>query len=120
MTDIRDIRNEVSTYCAGYNFDIDGIMDEITRDRDGITGIDDIDDFDGILQRHAIPEDKALDLDGNVIDFEAACNVMDCDLREEISMELAPCSNQTFLVAYAEAHERKFGEEFAPYTGVAW
>jgi hypothetical protein len=35
---------------------------------------------------------------------------MDDDLREQIHAELAPCTGQEFVDAYAKAHEAKFGE----------
>ncbi|ACU93984.1 hypothetical protein Ccur_02570 [Cryptobacterium curtum DSM 15641] len=65
--------------------------------------------------------EKALDINGNEIDFEAAVNLMDDEIREELHEKMAPCSNQEFLEAYAKAHAEKFdGEEFAPYYGEAW
>ena len=57
---------------------------------------------------------------GNDVNFEAAANLMDDELREELHMELAPCSEQEFFDAYAEAHMKKFNEEFAPYYNLAW
>ena len=58
---------------------------------------------------------------GNDVNFEAAANLMDDELREELHMELAPCSEQEFFDAYAMAHAEKFGgEEFAPYYNLAW
>ena len=49
---------------------------------------------------------------GKRIDFDASVNMMDDELREELHLELAPCSNQEFFDAYCAAHERKFGEEW--------
>ena len=46
------------------------------------------------------------------IDFDVAVNLMDAEIREEIHMNLAPCTAQEFFDAYCEAHETKFGEEF--------
>lgn len=37
---------------------------------------------------------------------------MDDDTREELYRELAPCSEQEFFTAYAEAHEKKFREQW--------
>lgn len=45
---------------------------------------------------------------------------MDGELREEISDELAPCTNQEFYDEYCRRHLEKFGEEFAPDAGLAW
>jgi len=44
------------------------------------------------------------------IDFDAAVNIMDNDLREQLHEELAPCSEQEFFDAYAKMHEEVFGE----------
>ena len=60
------------------------------------------------------------DINGQDIDFEAAVNIMDDELREQVNAELAPCTNQEFFERYEELHEEKFGEEFAPYTGEPW
>ena len=51
-------------------------------------------------------------LNGNVVDFEAAVNMMDDDIREELHNKLAPCTDQEFMDAYVEAHEAKFNERF--------
>ena len=51
-------------------------------------------------------------VNGNTVDMEAAVNLMDDDLREQLHTELAPCSEQEFVDAYAEAHEEKFSEVF--------
>ena len=47
---------------------------------------------------------------GVEIDWNTAVNLMDDDLREELSADLAPCTEQEFFEAYAKAHENKFGE----------
>lgn len=47
------------------------------------------------------------------VDFEAAVNLMDNEIREALHAELAPCTEQEFFDAYCEAHEEKYGEEFA-------
>ena len=45
--------------------------------------------------------------------YDAAVNMMDDELREEIHRELAPCTDEEFLTEYCKRHEEKFGEEFA-------
>lgn len=58
---------------------------------------------------------------GNEINFDDAVQYMDKDICEELNNEMAPCSNQKFIEAYAKAHAEKFdGEEFAPYYNLAW
>ena len=51
-------------------------------------------------------------LNGNLVDFDAAVNMMDDEIREKLHNELAPCTDQEFMDAYAEAHEAKYGERF--------
>lgn len=45
--------------------------------------------------------------------FDAAVALMDDEIREELHNELAPCTEDEFLVAYKAAHYAKYGEEFA-------
>lgn len=47
------------------------------------------------------------------VDFEAAVNLMDDEIREALHAELAPCTEQEFFDAYCKAHEEKYGEKFA-------
>ena len=44
--------------------------------------------------------------------YEAAVNLMDDEIREELHNEMAPCTDLEFLEAYMERHEKKYGEEF--------
>ena len=52
--------------------------------------------------------------------YEAIVSLMDDDLREEVHAELAPCTDEAFVRRYAELHEERFGEYFAPAAGLAW
>ena len=53
------------------------------------------------------------DEDGHMIDYDAAVELMDDDLREQLHREMAPCSNQAFFDAYVKAHAEKYnGEKF--------
>lgn len=49
---------------------------------------------------------------GVKIDYEIAVMMMDDEIREDLSAELAPCSEQEFFDAYAKAHSEKFDEEW--------
>lgn len=49
---------------------------------------------------------------GKEINFDAAVNLMDDDLREQLHDDIAPCSNQYFFNAYCIAHAEKFGEDW--------
>ncbi len=51
-------------------------------------------------------------LGNHVVDFDAAVNLMDDDLREQVHAELAPCTNQEFLDRYVVLHRKKYGKEF--------
>lgn len=55
---------------------------------------------------------KVMNNYGTEIEWNTAVNLMDDDLREELSADLAPCTEQEFFDAYAKAHEAKFGEEW--------
>ena len=44
--------------------------------------------------------------------YNAAVNLMDDDIREDVHADLAPCTDLEFLEEYMKRHEEKFGEEF--------
>lgn len=51
-------------------------------------------------------------LNGEMVDFDVAVNMMDFELCEELHNKLAPCTDQEFMDEYCKAHQAKFGEEF--------
>jgi len=52
-------------------------------------------------------------LNGKEIDFDAAVNLMDDEIREELNGSADWVSEQQFLDAYVEAHAAKYdGEKF--------
>lgn len=53
-----------------------------------------------------------VNLDSNMVDFDICVSMMDDDIREQLHRELAPCTNQEFLDAYADRHFEKYGEDF--------
>ena len=56
---------------------------------------------------------KQVTLNGKTIDFDAAVNLMDDEIREDLHNKMAPCTDQEFMDAYVQAHAAKFdGEEF--------
>ena len=59
-------------------------------------------------------------IDNNVHDYEAAVNLMDEELREELHRSMSHSTPQEFIERYAEKHHEKFGDGFAPYEGGAW
>lgn len=53
------------------------------------------------------------DEDGRTVNYAAAVELMDDDLREQLHREMAPCTNQEFYDAYVKAHAEKYnGEKF--------
>ncbi len=56
---------------------------------------------------------QSVELNGKRVDFDAAVNLMDDDIRERLHSELEDTSPQAFIDAYAKAHAEKFhGEPF--------
>ena len=55
-------------------------------------------------------------LNGQPVDFIGTFELMDHELRAQLQTELAPCSTQVFMDAYAAAHRARFGEDFAVTT----
>jgi hypothetical protein len=49
---------------------------------------------------------------GNEIDFDAALQLMDDEIRERLHSELAPCSEQEFFTAYERAHAEQYGTDW--------
>lgn len=72
-------------------------------------------------KRERNTEISVKDYYGNDVNFEAAVELMDKDICEQLHDQMAPCTEQEFFDAYAKAHAEKFdGEEFAPYYNLAW
>lgn len=55
---------------------------------------------------------QVINKSGMQINYDAAVQLMDDDLREELHAEIAPCTEQEFFTAYEAAHAEKFGEEW--------
>ena len=51
-------------------------------------------------------------LNGEMVNFDVAVNLMDADIREAVHADLAPCTDQEFINEYAKRHEAKYGETF--------
>ena len=58
-------------------------------------------------------------VNGQPVDFIGAFALMDNKLRAQLQTELAPCSTQVFMDAYAAAHRAKFGQEFGVMTSLS-
>lgn len=50
-----------------------------------------------------------ININGTSIDYDAAVELMDDDLREEVAADLAPCTEQEFFTEYCKRHAVKFG-----------
>ena len=55
---------------------------------------------------------QVINKSGTQINYDAAVQLMDDEIREELHAELAPCTEQEFFAAYEAAHAEKFGEEW--------
>lgn len=68
------------------------------------------------------PPDTVMNSRDCEVVFEAAFQTMDDEIREELYSKgySAQYDPQEFFNAYAEAHEEKFGKEWAPYSKFAW
>ena len=44
--------------------------------------------------------------------YDAAVELMDDEIREEIHADLAPCTDEEFLAEYIRRHQDEFGETF--------
>ena len=44
--------------------------------------------------------------------YESVVELMDDEIREQLHMELAPCTDAEFMTAYLEAHENKYQMAF--------
>ncbi len=78
------------------------------EDADGDPDFETVSD-DHVLFRGGHP---AAYIDGKEVNYDAAVDLMDDDIREELHLEMAPCTNQEFLDAYCKAHYNKYGIDF--------
>ena len=53
---------------------------------------------------------KVINSYGIEINYNAAVELMDDELREEVHADLAPCTDQEFFKEYARRHAERFGE----------
>lgn len=51
-------------------------------------------------------------LNGEMVNFDVAVNLMDDEIREAVHADLAPCTDQEFMDEYVKRHEDKYGETF--------
>lgn len=55
---------------------------------------------------------KVITKSGTWLNYEAIVPFMDDEIREELHMKLAPCTEQKFFNAYEKAHYKRYGRWF--------
>lgn len=55
---------------------------------------------------------KVKNKNGYELDFDTAVIYMTDEIREQVHGAISPCTEQEFLSAYEEAHEKTTGEEW--------
>lgn len=79
------------------------------NDGNGVCYADTVEELNNRLDE--VEETNVINKYGVKVDYHIAVDFMEDDeLREQLHMELAPCSNQEFFDAYAKAYEEKYGE----------
>lgn len=98
-----DAKDKFDSQC-----NLEGMYDEyLTTEEEAFYRVNNI----GASRKHASIENS----NGHVFDdseWDAIVQNMDPDIREQLSEDLAPCSNQEFFDAYADAYYNKYGEEW--------
>lgn len=98
-----DAKDKFDSQC-----NLEGMYDEyLTTEEEAFYRVNNI----GASRKHASVENS----NGHVFDdseWDAIVQNMDPDIREQLSEDLAPCSNQEFFDAYADAYYNKYGEEW--------
>ena len=118
----QSVTEEITQYIESSGFNAgDWSVDEMAEELHGmgIESIEDMDsdDFTDFLEDW---DGKVTDYRGCKVSFEAAMNLADRDLLDELNDETWS-SNQEYFDAYAVAHAKKYdGEKFAPYYGLDW
>ena len=51
-------------------------------------------------------------LNGEMVNFDVAVNLMGDEIREAVHADIAPCTDQEFMDEYVKRHEAKYGETF--------
>lgn len=64
--------------------------------------------MDEFMKQYGKEQPKMID----VKYFDAAVELMDDELREQVHADLAPCTDEEFLREYERRHLEKYGEEF--------
>ena len=91
---------------------VERMAEIVAADYPEAASIDDIDpdDFTDLMEEWG---GKVANEVGEPIDFEAACALMDDDIREAVCDE--GLDNQSFIDRYNELHREKYGDDFEPY-----
>ena len=74
-----------------------------------------------IRNKEEIKMTNVINKNGHELDFNAAVDYMDDEIREALHSDMAPCGEQEFLSAYEKAHEAKFNEDwFLSSSNPSW
>lgn len=55
---------------------------------------------------------KVINACGTQVDYEVALNLMNDEIREYISENFAPCTEQEFFRAYEQEHFERYGTDW--------
>ena len=89
-------------------------IEEVSREIDSEGEIVD-EDYVGIVAQSDFPPITVMNSWGREVDYAAAANLMDDEIREKLARSGID-DPQEFFDAYADAHEEKFDEEWVPNT----
>ena len=90
---------------------------EQTLDPDSGEVVDD--SYAGTCETSGFPPVTVMNSDGHEVDFDAAVNMMDDEIREELHRQGID-DPQEFFSAHADAYREKYDEDWAPDTGMVW
>ena len=75
--------------------------------------------FEAETTDQLLDHECCLDEGDNVINFDAAVNLMDDKIRESLT-DITPCTRTEYLKEYADKHEKEYGEDFEPWVNGTW
>ena len=66
----------------------------------------------GRQARRELKMKNMVNVNGNEVSMDAAVMLMDDEIREAVNSDIAPCTEQEFVVEYCKRHFEKYGEDF--------
>ncbi len=95
--------------CQNCGKEYDDVFDQ---EMFAVIGIDKLESDTNLCPECIEKRNNEVTVNGRQYDMRAVINLMDDELREEIHMDLAPCTDQMFVDEYCRRHLAKYGEEF--------